>query len=261
VAIGLRRRCVALAVALSAGLALVGASAAMAQPGPHTHNRPRLNGQGCRGAKRAQCRAPAPRRRASVVCFWHSSSGVRVCRPRLSRNSAARSVVARPRLADLTVPCPDTQLIPSAANVAAVDAATVCLVNQVRAQHGVAAMRFSTRLAQAAQRHAADMVASDYFGHVGPAGDTPVSRIRDTGYLRNTSVGYVVGENLAWGTLTLATPAATVAAWIASPEHLSNMLDPGFADTAVYVDPQAPPTLSQGQPGATYAQEFGGVSR
>lgn len=246
---------------VAAGLALLGASAAVAQAGPRADNRRRLNRHGCRGAQRGDCRAPARRRRPSIVCFWHSTSGVRICRPRASRNSDARSVVARPRRADLTVPCPDAQITPSTANVAAVDAATLCLVNQVRAQYGVAAMRFNARLEQAAQRHAADMVARDYFAHVGPAGDTPLSRIRDTGYLRDTSMGYVVGENLAWGTPTLSTPAATVAAWIASPEHLSNMLDPGFADTAVYVEPEAPPTLAQGQPGATYAQEFGGVSR
>ena len=156
-----------------------------------------------------------------------------------------------------TAPCADTDLTPDPSNVAAVDAATLCLVNQLRGQHGLPALVENSRLQLSAQRHSDDMIAQDYFAHVGPAGDDPLSRMQDAGYVTPTTVSYVVGENIAWGTLTLSTPAAIVTAWINSPEHLANMLDPAFRDTGMAVDPSAPASLSQGQPGAIYTQDFG----
>ncbi len=52
-----------------------------------------------------------------------------------------------------------------------------------------------------------------------------MDRIRDTGYIPSPTDGYVIGENLAWGTYQLSTPQAIVAAWIASPGHLANILE------------------------------------
>jgi uncharacterized protein YkwD len=44
---------------------------------------------------------------------------------------------------------------------------------------------------------------------------------------------------------------------MASPEHLANILDGDYRDTAIGVAPAAPPSLANGQPGAIYTQEFG----
>ena len=66
----------------------------------------------------------------------------------------------------------------------------------------------------------------------------------------------MVGENLAWGTYGLATPAAIVSAWIGSPGHLANMLESQYTETGIGVTAQVPPSLADA-PGATYAQEFG----
>ena len=71
------------------------------------------------------------------------------------------------------------------------------------------------------------------------------------------SDGYVIGENLAWGTYTLATPQAIVSAWIASPGHLANILESRYRETGIGVEPAVPESLGEGNPGATYAQEFG----
>jgi uncharacterized protein YkwD len=92
---------------------------------------------------------------------------------------------------------------------------------------------------------------------VSPSGVTPVDRIRATGYIPSENVGYVIGENLAWGTLNLATPESVVNAWIASPGHLANILEAQYTDTGLGVTPAVPPSLSGGESGATYAQEFG----
>ena len=101
------------------------------------------------------------------------------------------------------------------------------------------------------------MASHDYFAHVGPRGQTLLARMRSAGYIYSSRVGYEVGENIAWGTLSLATPRAIVAAWMASPGHRANILDARFRDTAIGVSPHVPSSHSQGQAGGIYTQDFG----
>jgi uncharacterized protein YkwD len=157
----------------------------------------------------------------------------------------------------LATSCLDTNLTPEPGNLDQIREATLCLINQERARDDELPLRLDPRLEQAAQDHSEDMVSEDYFAHIAPNGETPVSRVRAAGYIPNQQVGYTIGENIAWGTLYLATPSAIVAAWIASPGHLANILDSEYRDTAVGVAPAVPPSLANGQPGAVYTQEFG----
>jgi len=133
----------------------------------------------------------------------------------------------------------------------------LCLVNQERARHGELPLRLNAQLEEAAEEHSQEMVSQDYFAHIAPSGLTPLERVRETGYIPSPHDGYTIGENIAWGTLELSTPKAIVAAWIASPEHLANILEADYRDTAVGVAPAAPPSLGHGQQGAVYTQEFG----
>jgi len=157
----------------------------------------------------------------------------------------------------LATPCQNTELTPEAADIALVRAAVLCLINRKRAEAGESPLVTSPRLEQAAEEHGQELVADDYFAHVSPSGETPVDRIRATGYIPNPGVGYVIGENLAWGTYQLSTPQAIVSAWIGSPGHLANILEAKYQDTGIGVTPAVPPSLAPGAPGATYAQEFG----
>ena len=169
----------------------------------------------------------------------------------IAQNNAA--VIA----AVLATPCQDTELTPEAGNVAELRSAVLCLVNQVRAQHDISPLTLSSDLDTAAEEHSHELVEDDYFAHVAPDGETPVDRIRNTGYIPSPSVGYVIGENLAWGTYGMATPSSIVAAWVASPGHLANILESQYLETGIGVTAEVPGSLSGGGPGATYAQEFG----
>lgn len=151
--------------------------------------------------------------------------------------------------------------MPEAANLSRVRDAVLCLINQVRAQSGEAPLAASERLDRAAQGHSEEMISLDYFEHVSPSGLSPVGRDRSTGYIPNSEVGYVIGENIGWATLNLATPQAIVGAWVASPEHLANILEARYSDTGVGVVAEVPALLSGGSPGATYSQEFGVIIR
>jgi uncharacterized protein YkwD len=157
----------------------------------------------------------------------------------------------------LATPCQNTELTPASGNLEQIDAATLCLVDQERARNGELPLAPNAQLGQAASSHSEDMVAEDYFDHVAPDGETPLDRVQASGYIPNSRVGYTIGENIAWGTLYLATPSAIVSAWIASPEHLANILDGSYRDTAIAVVAAAPASLSEGQAGAVYTQEFG----
>lgn len=157
----------------------------------------------------------------------------------------------------LATPCQNTELTPEALNIGLVRAAVLCLINRERAEAGESPLVANAELEQAAEEHGQELVADDYFAHVSPSGETPVDRVRTTGYIPNSSVGYVIGENLAWGTYQLSTPEAIVSAWIASPGHLANILEAKYHDTGIGITPAVPPSLAPGAPGATYAQEFG----
>ncbi len=157
--------------------------------------------------------------------------------------------------------CAHAALTPTPGNLRLIRAATLCLINRERAAHGERALRPNARLARAAQTHSASMAFGDYFEHVGPGGVTPLARMRAVGYISSSRVGYEVGENIAWGTLWLASPRAIVAAWMASPGHRANILDPRFRETGIGVSPHPLASLAHGQPGAIYTEDFGVIER
>jgi uncharacterized protein YkwD len=155
------------------------------------------------------------------------------------------------------VPCTNADLVPTPSNIPEIRAAILCLINQQRAQNGLAPLKDNGRLDNAAEQHSEDMVANNYFDHTEPGGKTFDSRIMATGYVPG-GWDYMLGENIAVGTLQLATPAAIVGAWMSSPEHRANILAE-FRDSGLGIVAQAPAEYASGQPGATYTEDFGAV--
>jgi len=151
--------------------------------------------------------------------------------------------------------------MPGPSNLVLVREAILCLINKVRAQHGESPLELNIDLEQAAEGHSRELISANYFAHVSPSGETPVDRVRGSGYIPSPAVGYVIGENLAWGTYLLATPQAIVSAWVASPGHLANILEGQYRQTGIGITPSVPATFGAGAPGATYAQEFGVIVR
>lgn len=172
------------------------------------------------------------------------------------RSGAAQQRAAAVAAA-LAAPCANTELIPAEGNIGLVKEAVLCLVNRERAQNGVAPLAANSQLEAAAAEHCSELIAEDYFAHVSPSGETPVDRVRADGYIPAPTDGYIIGENLAWGTYGLATAQSIVSAWIASPGHLANILEGKYTETGIGIASAVPSSLSEGAPGATYAQEFG----
>jgi len=149
--------------------------------------------------------------------------------------------------------CANTDLLPDAGNVDLVRAAIICLHNQVRAQHGLSTLADNGALGVAGAAHAGDMVARGYFAHDTPEGGTFDRRIMAAGYAKPGS-GWSVGENLAWGTAELSTPAGLMNAWMSSPGHRENILKPGYRELGVGIRLGTPTGVAGG---VTVSAEFG----
>ena len=154
--------------------------------------------------------------------------------------------------------CLDADAAPTAISLPAVTAATLCLVNGERTDKGLATLAPNAKLARAATAYAADLVAGSYFSHTGRDGSSSLARIERSGYI-TAGAGYMVGENLAWGTGTLATPRSITQAWMNSPGHRQNILNPRFREFGIGVA-TGNPAARDGH-GATYANEFGVLQR
>jgi uncharacterized protein YkwD len=160
-------------------------------------------------------------------------------------------------VADPNAPCANTDLVPSADNVALVQAAILCLVNQQRALQNLGALKDNPILDGVAQAYSATVVQQDNFSHTGTDGSTPITRVLATTYV-NPKGNYQIGENLGAAESTLGTPSSMVTAWMNSPEHRANILDPRFQESGIGVTLAVPASQSTGNPiGVTYVQDFG----
>src|SRR4051812_817086 len=128
-----------------------------------------------------------------------------------------------------TIECANTDITPDASNLDAFRDAILCLHNQVRAEHHLRLLKSNAKLAKAADAHSDDMVANSYFDHDAPSGQDFVDRIIRAGYVKRTG-GWSLGENLAWGTGELSTPAGLMNAWMNSPGHRANILKGSYRE-------------------------------
>jgi uncharacterized protein YkwD len=122
-------------------------------------------------------------------------------------------------------------------------AAVLCLINQQRSGRGLPALTASAQLDSSAQAWTSVMIATGSFTH----GTALANRISATGYDWRRA-----GENIATG---YPTPSAVVTAWMASPEHCRNILDPGFRNVGTGEVPA--PVAGVATLPATWTQDFG----
>ncbi len=177
------------------------------------------------------------------------------------RRGLSLSVLLTAILASLTLSastaqaqtCAGANALPALSGIPAAKAATLCLLNQERASRGLAALSSEPALDRAATAYSQAMVQQRFFDHVSPGGQTIGDRF--AGYF-GSSGGWRMGENIAWGEGSLATPAAAVRGWMASPGHRESILDGAFEDIGVGIVGGSPrgssPAIS-----ATYTTEFG----
>jgi uncharacterized protein YkwD len=165
------------------------------------------------------------------------------------RGPAARARAASER-------CDGADAMPGQATAEDLRAATLCLMNAERTARGLGRLQTEPLLGRVASSYARQMVRGRFFDHTSPGGSTMLARIKATSYLRDVT-SWSVGENLAWGSGSLATPRATVRAWMQSADHRANLLDRHFTDVGIGVAVGAPVALEPGELGGTYVTDFG----
>jgi uncharacterized protein YkwD len=163
--------------------------------------------------------------------------------------SAATAAPAAP-----AAPCANADVIPSAANIAAVESATQCLVNLARRHRGLPALRRNPQLDTAAVGHSSEMVSDGYFSHGDAAGGGVDTRADHAGYLPDSGP-WVVGEALAWAVNPNGTPRTVVNAWMHSAKHRQQLLYTDFRQVGIGIAVGVP--ANPAGPGATYTADFG----
>jgi uncharacterized protein YkwD len=149
--------------------------------------------------------------------------------------------------------CANTRVLPTRANLRIVRAALLCLHNQVRARHGLPSLKANPKLVRAAVGHSSNMVRRRYFNHTDPNGTTFVERVLGAGYVGRRQ-GWALGENIAWGTGRLATPAAIMNAWMKSAGHRANILQRSYREIGIGIKLGVPTATASG---ATFTVDFG----
>jgi len=99
--------------------------------------------------------------------------------------------------------------------------------NQIRASYNVEPLKTSPALDLAAADKLQDMTDKGYFAHISPMGVTPW-----TWMIMNHYNYSIAGENLAIG---FPSADAVVTAWVNSPSHRDNIVNPKYSDIGVAV--------------------------
>lgn len=121
-------------------------------------------------------------------------------------------------------------------------------VNGVRRRAGLAPLAANPLLDQVSQRHAEDMLARSYSGHRTPEGLGPSDRAREAGYRSG------IGENIVEQRFSAE---EAFEAWMGSPGHRRNLLDPGSREMGLGLAVGAGHDAAPGGYRVIWVQSFG----
>lgn len=111
----------------------------------------------------------------------------------------------------------------------------VTLINQIRADAGLAKLCVKPSLVRAARSHSAEMGAKQYFGHDSFNGDSFAKRLVSHGYVKEGYRIWKAGENVAWGGGLFSTPEIVVDNWMHSDGHRAVILTKSFRNIGIGV--------------------------
>ena len=127
------------------------------------------------------------------------------------------------------------------ASLASIEAQVVKLVNTERASRGLQLLTTATNVSKAARMKAQDMVNKNYFSHTSPTYGSPFNMMENMGISFSAA-----GENIAEGQKSAQ---EVMTAWMNSPGHRANILNPSYTVIGVGAAKTAGGTLS-------WVQEF-----
>jgi uncharacterized protein YkwD len=117
-------------------------------------------------------------------------------------------------------------------------------LNQIRRAHHLVPFVLNPSLGAAAREHSQDMLENGFFAHESSDGEPFWKRIQSF-YPRPPYGFWSVGENLYWSSGP-TTASGSVDAWMESPGHRANILDPAWRQIGIATasSPDAPGTFA-----------------
>jgi uncharacterized YkwD family protein len=116
-------------------------------------------------------------------------------------------------------------------------------VNAERAKAGLGPLRIDMRLVATARQKSQDMITNRYFAHQSPVLGSPFDQMRRAGITYR-----IAGENIAGN----SSAAGAMQAWMQSPGHRANILNPNFTHIGIG-------TVAGGPYGKMHTQHFIGI--
>lgn len=151
--------------------------------------------------------------------------------------------------------CDDIRATAADTSIRTIRRSLRCLINAERRSRGLPRLRYNGRLRRAGYRHARDMARREYFSHTTPGGRDFVERAMRARYVRSSSRGWLLGENLAWGRGERSSARRIFRAWMRSRAHRRNILRRDFREIGIGVTRGAP--VGSDRDAVTVAAEFG----
>jgi uncharacterized protein YkwD len=115
--------------------------------------------------------------------------------------------------------------LPQPKNLSAMTKQVIALTNFHRQQAGLSPLQANPVLAAVAQSHTENMIVKDFYAHQDPSGLRASDRIRQAGYSYQSAA-----ENIGVG---FSTAEGVVQAWMNSPGHRANILNPILQEIGV----------------------------
>ncbi len=126
---------------------------------------------------------------------------------------------------DLIYPGQKINIPAVSSSVTAYEAEVVRLVNEIRAENGLKPLTQDWQLSRVARYKSQDMKDLGYFSHTSPTYGSPFEMMKSFGISYRSA-----GENIAKG---YSSPQAVVNAWMNSPGHRANILNPSYTHIGV----------------------------
>jgi uncharacterized protein YkwD len=111
--------------------------------------------------------------------------------------------------------------------------AVFCLLNNARQRHGLHKLDRNDELHRASKIHTGYMRRHGCFEHQCPGEASIDGRLHRVHYLKKGLRAWRYGENIGYGIRRWASPKAMVKAWMHSPPHRDNILNPDFRDLGI----------------------------
>lgn len=131
----------------------------------------------------------------------------------------------------LTGPASATAASAGSVRPQTLDQGILARLNAVRSSHGLRPLTVSGELRKAAVFHSHSMLERGFFAHESADGSPFDKRVKR--YYRTAGYSaWSVGENLLYST-SAVNPESTIKAWLGSPPHRKNMLNPAWREVGI----------------------------